>query len=102
MVGLRIEEQRTFGAEPRRENLALEVAAAEDPPAAQTRRSADPEVRIGRMRRSRSLLGLGDQPAVGLRELRQRGVMLVVETNLLYHKQCIFATLKFQGKSKQR
>ena len=85
MVGPGMEHQRTFGAESGRIDLALDVAAAKNQAAAQPCGGADAEFLIRGMGIGRSPLGLADQPEVGLGQRLERGVVLVIETELLFH-----------------
>lgn len=86
-VGLRIEQQRALGAQPRGENLALDVAAAQNPAAAQPGRGSDAEFRVGSIGPRRGAFGFGHQRPVGLRKRRGRIVMLVTETMFLFHNR---------------
>ena len=48
------------------------------------------EIRVGRMRIGGGPLGLGDQFAVGFGKFRERRIVFIVETKLLFHKLLLF------------
>lgn len=85
IIGLRVEEQCPLGAQTGGIDLALEVAAVENPAAAQPGRSAHTEFGIGGMCMLRGPLGLADQLPVSRGELRKRRVVLVIKYKLLFH-----------------
>ena len=68
--------------------MSLDTEA--DLPAAQARRRPDPEVRIGRVGVLRGPLGLRDQPAVGIGQPGEGRIVLVIETELLFHNSSCF------------
>jgi hypothetical protein len=48
------------------------------------------------MRIGRGPFGLGDQPAVGFGKLRQRRVMFIIETKLLFHNSSFFTGVNYK------
>ena len=94
-VGLDVEEQRAFGAQPRGEDFALEISGVEHLAAGKACSRTHTEFRVGRMGAARGALGLGHKCPVGFRQLGRRGVMLVIVREFRLHRHLL---LKSGGK----
>ena len=95
IVGLDVEEQRAFGAQPRGEDFALEISGVEHLAAGKACSRTHTEFRVGRMGAARGALGLGHKRPVGFRQLGRRGVMLVIVREFRLHRHLL---LKSGGK----